>query len=450
MGGGGGCFVAGTKILVPAPDDGTCDRFQEVNIEELREGDPVISFNERLELVPARVVKTFHHGPRQVMHVETWGRHHPLIGTPSHFAYSENLGAFERLDTVQNMRSVWGGILPVVERIPLPDEQPVYNLTVFPNHTYIANGILVHNMGGGGGDDKGGTEVVSTTPGWLSDLGEWSSGKFKEQMGKQENFSPYPEMKNPYGQWESLFSKPGQSYLESFSAAPKAAYEQALTDTKNMFGARGLYGSVGSDLMSGAMASAGGQYATAMADAQQKAQNAQAMDYYTSAEGQKWLNQNAADRLNYENTMRQQIIGNYLASLGVSVPAISQGNVVVQDEGGGGGKGGGALGAVGQVAGMGMSMMCDRNAKTDIIDAKPTLERLASVPVYEYRYKHDGRMERHTGPMAQDWSKQFGGPTRQIHVQDMLGVLMKAVQELAAEVKQLKEATNGNRTDYQA
>lgn len=311
-------------------------------------------------------------------------------------------------------------------------------------------------MGGdskGGGKGKGGggesqTQIYSAAPPWMSELGEWSSGKFKEQMGKQENFSPYPEMQNPYGKWESLFSDaPGQSYLESFSARPKAAYEQALTDTKNMFGARGLYGSVGNDLMSGAMASAGQNYATSMADAQQKAQTAQALDYYTSAEGQKWLNQNALDKINYENTMRQQIISNYLGSLGIMVPSLSQNQVVEQDEGDDGGKGGlgSLMGGIGSLAGAtkGFGMFAsDRNLKTDIVDAKPVLDRLEDVQVYEYRYKDDDSAERHIGPMAQEWSAAFGGPDKQISVQDMLGVLMKAVQELAQEVKNLKRGTS--------
>ena len=210
-------------------------------------------------------------------------------------------------------------------------------------------------MGGSGGKGGGESEttVTSTAPPWLSDLGEWSADKFKEHMGKQEGFTPYPEMKNPYGEWKSLFSEEkGKGYLDAFSAAPRAAYEQSLTDTKNMFGARGTYGSVGNGLMSGAMASAGSQYASAMSDAQIKAQNAQALDYYTSAEGRKWANQNAADRLNYENTMRQQLISNYLGSLGLTVPSIVQGQLVEQDDGGGG-KGGG----LGSLAGMGMGLI---------------------------------------------------------------------------------------------
>lgn len=206
-------------------------------------------------------------------------------------------------------------------------------------------------MGGGGGKDSGGgTEVINTTPEWLMDLGEWSAGKFKNALGKQENYSPYPDMTNPYGEYKSLFGGTGEDYLKSFSAAPKAAYDQALTDTKNLFGARGTYGSVGNGLMSGAMSSAAGNYATSMADAQQKAQAAQALDYNLSSLAQNWDNQNALGKLNYGNTMQQQIISNLLGGMGISIPSIMQGQTVVQDEGGGG------KGGLGSVVGGGLSL----------------------------------------------------------------------------------------------
>lgn len=204
--------------------------------------------------------------------------------------------------------------------------------------------------GGGGKDSGGGTEVINTTPEWLMDLGEWSAGKFKTALGKQENYSPYPDMTNPYGEYKSLFGGTGEDYLKSFSAAPKAAYDQALTDTKNLFGAKGTYGSVGNGLMSGAMSSAAGNYATSMADAQQKAQAAQALDYNLSSLAQNWDNQNALNKLNYGNTMQQQIISNLLGGMGISIPSIMQGQTVVQDEGGGGKSG------LGSVVGGGLSL----------------------------------------------------------------------------------------------
>lgn len=295
-------------------------------------------------------------------------------------------------------------------------------------------------MGSGGkGGDEAETSVINTTPPWLSDLGQWSSDKFKDQMGKQENFSPYPEMQNPYGKWESMFSdETGKGYLDAFSAKPKAAYNQALTDTKNMFGAKGLYGSVGNGMMSGAMASAGESYATAMSDAQIKAQNAQAVDYYTSAEGQKWANQNKLDAMNYENTMRQQLISNYLSSMGVTVPAISQGNVVMQEEGGGGGKGGlgSMIGGLGSMAG---SMMSAKAVKEDKRPMEDVLAKVRTLAVERWKYKDGfGDGGQHIGPYAEDWAERFGGSGMDIGFIDVVGVCLKAIQELTERVEALE------------
>lgn len=300
--------------------------------------------------------------------------------------------------------------------------------------------------GGGGGGGKGGgggTEVYSANPPWMDKLGESSAGKFEEWMGKQEGYSPYPEMKNPYEGYKSLFGDTGAGYLESFSAAPKAAYEQSLSDTKNMFGARGTYGSVGNDLMTGAMANAGSKYATSMADAQQKAQNAQAFDFFNSAKGQEWANQNKLDALNYQNTMTQQIINNYLSSMGITIPAISQGQVVEQDDGGGGKGGiGGVIGGVGSAVG---GIMSDVSKKQDIEPTGGVLGRVQKLPVTQWNYKPEWQKAsgsvntRHYGPMAQDWARLFGGNGLEIDYHDVIGVLLGAVQELAAEVETIKE-----------
>lgn len=153
-GGGGGCFVAGTKILVPNPNKDTDDKYCSRNIEELVVGDEIISFNDKLELVNAKVTCTFRHEPRAVMTVKAWGGTYELTGTPEHFVYAYNIGAFARLDSVDVLTSRFKGILPVVERIVHDEPAVVYNLTVEPNHTYVANQILVHNMGGGGGGDE--------------------------------------------------------------------------------------------------------------------------------------------------------------------------------------------------------------------------------------------------------------------------------------------------------
>ena len=296
-------------------------------------------------------------------------------------------------------------------------------------------------MGGGGGKDGGGgTEVINTTPAWLMDLGEWSADKFKTALGKQENYSPYPDMTNPYGEYKSMFgSGTGEDYLKSFSAAPKAAYDQALTDTKNLFGAKGTYGSVGNGLMSGAMSSAAGNYATSMAEAQQKAQAAQALDYNLSSLAQSWDNQNALGKLNYDNTMQQQIISNLLGGMGISIPSIMAGQTVVQDEGGGGKGGlGSALGGAAQMGGM-MYAASSRDFKENKRPAEDVLEKVQSLPVERWKYK-DGIADgaEHIGPYAEDWAERFGGSDKKISLMDMAGVLFKAVQELAARVEELE------------
>lgn len=296
-------------------------------------------------------------------------------------------------------------------------------------------------MGGGGGKDGGGgTEVINTTPEWLMDLGEWSAGKFKDALGKQESYSPYPDMTNPYGEYKSLFGGgTGEDYLKSFSAAPKAAYDQALTDTKNLFGAKGTYGSVGNGLMSGAMSSAAGNYATAMADAQQRAQAAQLQDYQASAVAPNWLNENALNKLNYGNTMQQQIISNLLGGMGITVPSIVQGQTVVQDEGGGGKGGlGSALGGAAQMGGM-MYAASSRGFKENKRPAEDVLDKVKTLPVERWKYK-DGIADEaeHIGPYAEDFAERFGGSDRKISLMDMAGVLFKSVQELTARVEELE------------
>lgn len=294
--------------------------------------------------------------------------------------------------------------------------------------------------GGGGKDQGGGTEVINTTPEWLSDLGEWSSDKFKTALGKQESYSPYPDMTNPYGEYKSLFgSGTGEDYLKSFSAAPKAAYEQALSDTKNLFGAKGTYGSVGNGLMSGAMSSAAGDYATSMADAQQKAQAAQLQDYQASTLAQNWNNENALNSVNYGNAMQQQLISNLLGSMGVSIPSIMAGQTIVQD-GGSSGKGGlgSALGGAAQMGGM-MYASSSRTFKENKRPAEDLLEKVKTLPVERWKYKSGIEDEaEHIGPYAEDFAERFGGSDRKISFMDMAGVLFKAVQELAARVEELE------------
>ena len=295
----------------------------------------------------------------------------------------------------------------------------------------------------GGGDSKGGggsAELVNTTPQWLNDLGEWSASNFKSAVGKESAANPYGSTTNPYGEYKGLFGNgTGQDYLDSYSAAPKAAYNQALSDTKDLFGANGTYGSVGNGLMSGAMANAGSQYATAMSKAQQDAQTAMLKDYTASAMPQQWTNENLANSANYQNTQNQQYISNLLSSMGVSIPSIMQGQTVLQDSGDSGKSSGlGSLVSSGATLG-GMYMMCAKRFKENKRSAESVLEKVKTLPVERWKYKvacGDGK--EHIGPYAEDFAERFGGSMDEISTVDAIGVLLKAVQELAAKVDELE------------
>lgn len=295
----------------------------------------------------------------------------------------------------------------------------------------------------GGGDSKGGggsTEMVSTAPSWLNDLGEWSASNFKTAMGKESAANPYGSTTNPYGEYKSLFGNgTGQDYLDSYSAAPKAAYNQALSDTKDMFGANGTYGSVGNGLMSGAMANAGSQYATAMSKAQQDAQTAMLKDYTAQSLAQDWTNNNAVNSANYTNNQNQQYISNLLSSMGVSIPSIMAGQTILQDSGDSG-KSSGLGSLIGGGATMaGMMYSSSREFKEDKRPAEYVLEKVKSLPVERWNYKVGrGDGKEHIGPYAEDWAERFGGSGKEISVVDSIGVLLKAVQELAAKVDELE------------
>lgn len=295
----------------------------------------------------------------------------------------------------------------------------------------------------GGGDSKGGggsAELVNTTPQWLNDLGEWSASNFKTAMGKESAANPYGSTTNPYGEYKSLFGNgTGQDYLDSYSAAPKAAYNQALSDTKDLFGANGTYGSVGNGLMSGAMANAGSQYSTAMSKAQQDAQTAMLKDYTAQSLAQDWTNNNAVNSANYTNNQNQQYISNLLSSMGVSIPSIMAGQTILQDSGDSG-KSSGLGSLIGGGATMaGMMYSSAREIKEDKRAAEPVLEKVKSLSVERWKYKAGhGDGKEHIGPYAEDFAERFGGCMDEISTVDAIGVLLKAVQELAVKVDELE------------
>jgi trimeric autotransporter adhesin len=85
----------------------------------------------------------------------------------------------------------------------------------------------------------------------------------------------------------------------------------------------------------------------------------------------------------------------------------------------------------------------DRNAKTDIeaVDAALILERVAALPIQQWRFKAEREQVKHIGPMAQDFQATFGlGETdRAIATVDADGVALAAIQGLDKLLKE-KEA----------
>jgi len=85
----------------------------------------------------------------------------------------------------------------------------------------------------------------------------------------------------------------------------------------------------------------------------------------------------------------------------------------------------------------------DRNAKMDFaaVDASGMLERLARLPIQQWRYRDEIPGTRHIGPMAQDFAALFGvgDDERSIHSVDAHGVTMAAIQGLCSMLAEARE-----------
>ena len=153
----GGCLLPGSMIK---HSDG------ETPIEELEVGAKVIAYNEETgEEVEAYVEGKAPHGTERYYRVNdlklTAG--HPIWANgrwtcidPAEYAceckaYGHTLDL--KPEKLELGDTLYGGAL--VERIELIDEATVvWNIMIEDVHTYIADGILVHNGGGGGGGGK--------------------------------------------------------------------------------------------------------------------------------------------------------------------------------------------------------------------------------------------------------------------------------------------------------
>jgi len=157
--GGGGCFIG--KTLVSTPDG-------HKPISEIKEGDTVLSFDDQSAIHEAKVLKVHEHENEEIWEYNFWGGS-SFTATPNHWVLNQfnafvGIGTLDTDDCVVNENN---HLVPITGKKPIGFDT-VYNLTVENQHTFIANGIRVHNAGlglgirGSGGGNKGGGGHVPT------------------------------------------------------------------------------------------------------------------------------------------------------------------------------------------------------------------------------------------------------------------------------------------------
>ena len=90
----------------------------------------------------------------------------------------------------------------------------------------------------------------------------------------------------------------------------------------------------------------------------------------------------------------------------------------------------------------GMAMKSSKAYKHDDGDPGSIISKLNEVPIRSWRYNRniDPREEIHIGPYAEDWKRVLGfGNGKEIMAVDAIGVALKCLQELHAEVEELRE-----------
>jgi len=161
-GGGGGCFLGRTLVRTP---DGECQ------IDQLKPGDQVLSFDDHGIIKAGTVLKVHEHENERVIRYGLWGGTF-LDATPNHWVLNQ-FNAFVEIGTLgadDCLVDENNHLRPIVSKTDLCNGT-VYNLTVEGHHTFIAGGIRVHNAGlgvgiagsgGGGGKGGGGQAYVPT------------------------------------------------------------------------------------------------------------------------------------------------------------------------------------------------------------------------------------------------------------------------------------------------
>ncbi len=218
-GAGGGCFKKGTQVQLEGG--------KTISIEDLKVGDEILAFDEDGKVKLAKVTKVhFHEDPQPILSVKYWRGKMTGI-TPNHWVLNQ-YGNFAEMGTLAAEDALidgMGHLRPIID-VALIGYEPVWNLTVEPYHTFIADGIRVHNGGhrdrfpvvsgaGGGGGGKGGGGGMTEAPDSLLSkavvsildlLGEGQIGGLVN--GAQSVYFNDVPLQNTDGTWN--FSVPNQ------------------------------------------------------------------------------------------------------------------------------------------------------------------------------------------------------------------------------------------------
>jgi hypothetical protein len=171
---GGGCFLADTKIKMA---DGS-----EKNIEDVKTGDKVLTFADEKShrLVEADVVNIVSHTVDGYLIINN-----KLKVTPEHRVFVN--GAWQMIGEakVGDYLIDEDGKQTLIDSIEAKHELvKVYNLTISPYNTYIANGIYVHN-------DKGGPREEFVDNALFTSLDTNSNGQASTSLTLPDNITSW-------------------------------------------------------------------------------------------------------------------------------------------------------------------------------------------------------------------------------------------------------------------
>lgn len=171
-GGDPGCFVAGTLVLMHNGNS--------MAIEDVEIGDDVMAFDGLGPLQPAKVIAVFEHADKALLAIDGTlvTPEHPFLTPDGSF---QNAGSLKVGDEIVLADGSSRAIEAINTVEPTAD---VYNIEVADLHTYVANGMRVHNWKHEGGlisEDRVPGQTAGDVPETLQE-GEYVMRKEAVQM----------------------------------------------------------------------------------------------------------------------------------------------------------------------------------------------------------------------------------------------------------------------------